>query len=153
MFVIKENRTFDTLFGRFPGADGATTGKICNGQTVPLRQAHDRQADVEHHFIPGARAVDGGRMDCFNTLWNGTKLQSYVQYRPAQIPNYWALAKRYTLADRFFSSVYGPTGIEHLWTVAAQSDRFVDQELPNQWGTGEPREFCDDIRERAFSFR
>ena len=60
---------------------------------------------------------------------------------------------RLTLADRFFSSVYGPTGIEHLWTVAAQSDRFVDQELPNQWGTGEPRELCDDARERAFSFR
>jgi phospholipase C len=153
VFVIKENRTFDTLFGRFPGADGATTGRICDGSTVPLRPAHDRQADVEHHFIPGARAVDGGRMDCFNRLWNGTKLQSYVQYRREQIPNYWALAKRYTLADRFFSSVYGPTGIEHLWTVAAQSDRFVDQELPNQWGTGEPREFCDDARERAFSFR
>jgi phospholipase C len=153
VFVVKENRTFDTLFGRFPGADGATTGKICNGQSVPLRRAHDEQADVEHHFIPGARAVDGGRMDCFNTLWNGTKLQSYVQYRQEQIPNYWALAQRYTLADRFFSSVYGPTGIEHLWTVAAQSDRFVDQELPDQWGTGEPREFCDDAQERAFSFR
>src|SRR5262249_29119013 len=30
VFVIKENRTFDTYFGRFPGADGATTGRRCN---------------------------------------------------------------------------------------------------------------------------
>src|SRR5687768_11888167 len=26
VFIVKENRTFDHLFGRFPGADGATTG-------------------------------------------------------------------------------------------------------------------------------
>ena len=26
VFVVKENRTFDTMFGRFPGADGATRG-------------------------------------------------------------------------------------------------------------------------------
>lgn len=36
VFLIKENRTFDTLFGRFPGADGATEGKTCDGKTVPL---------------------------------------------------------------------------------------------------------------------
>ena len=92
-------------------------------------------------------------MDCFDRLWNGRKLQSYIQYRQDQIPAYWAYAHHYTLADRFFSSVYGPTGIEHLWTFASQSDRFVDQELPGQWGTGEPREYCDDRIERAFSFR
>ena len=31
VFVIKENRTFDNYFGQFPGADGATTGKTCDG--------------------------------------------------------------------------------------------------------------------------
>ncbi|MFN2542999.1 MAG: phospholipase C [Actinomycetota bacterium] len=153
VFVIKENRTFDTLFGRLPGADGARRGRICNGHTVRLHVAVDRQPDVEHHFIPAARAVNGGKMNCFDKLWNGTHLQSYVQYRRDQIPNYWKLATHFTLADRFFSSVYGPTGIEHLWTVAGQSDRFVDHEYPGQWGSGEPREYCDDPVERAFAFR
>jgi phospholipase C len=154
VFIVKENRTFDTYFGRFPGADGVTRGTICNGSTVPLTRASDTTADVEHHFVPAIRAVDGGKMDCFNELWNGTRLQSYVQYRRDQIPAYWAWAGHYVLADRFFSSIYGPSGPEHLWTVAAQSDRFVDQEEPGQFGPdGAPREYCDDPKERAFSFR
>src|SRR5438270_5647091 len=154
VFIVKENRTLDTLFGRFPGADGATEGRTCDGRTVRLRRARDEEPDVEHHFVPAARAMDGGRMDCFDTLsLTGDHLQSSVQYRRSQIPSYWALARHYTLADRFFSSIYGPTGVEHLWTLAGQSDRFVDQERPDQYGSGAAREYCDDPSERAFSFR
>ena len=39
VFLIKENRTFDHMFGRFPGADGATSGVTCDGRRVPLRRA------------------------------------------------------------------------------------------------------------------
>ena len=144
VFLIKENRTFDTMFGRFPGADGATTGQTCDGRTIPLAHAKDRTADVGHSFIDGLIAVDAGKMDCFAQA-------GYIQYQRADIPNYWRYAKRFTLADRFFSSVYGPTGIEHLWTFAAQSDRFVDHERPGQLGTAR-REFCDDPDEKAYSF-
>jgi phospholipase C len=154
VFIVKENRTFDTYFGRFPGADGATRGKICNGKTVPLHAAEDETPDVEHHFIPALHAMNGGRMNCFNFLWNGRQLQSYIQYSPRQIPSYWAYARHFTLADRFFSSIYGPTGPEHLWTVAAQSAHFVDHELPGQFGKNDiAREYCDDRAERAFAFR
>ena len=37
VFVIKENRTFDNYFGQFPGADGATEGKTCDGGTIAAR--------------------------------------------------------------------------------------------------------------------
>src|SRR5207249_832140 len=60
VFIVKENRTLDTLFGRFPGADGATEGRTCDGRTVRLRRARDEEPDVEHHFVPAARAMDGG---------------------------------------------------------------------------------------------
>jgi hypothetical protein len=120
---------------------------------VPLTRALDENPDVEHHFIPALRAMNGGKMNCFDRLWNGRNLESYVQYDREQIPNYWAYAEAFTLADRFFSSVYGPTGPEHLWTIAAQSDRFVDHERPGQFGTGLPREYCDDPAEVAWSFR
>jgi phospholipase C len=40
--------------------------------------------------------------------------------------------------------------VEHLWTFAAQSDRFVDHERPGQFGTGR-REFCDDPSELAYA--
>ena len=145
VFVIKENRTFDHYFGTFPGADGATEGRTCDGGTVALGRAADRILDVGHSFRDGVAAVNGGAMDCF-------KEGGYVQYRREDIPNYWAYAERFVLADRFFSSVYGPTGIEHLWTFAAQSDRFVDHERPGQFGTGQ-REFCDDPFETAYAFR
>src|SRR5439155_17564017 len=39
------------------------------------------------------------------------------------------------------------------WSVAGQSDRFVDHEVPGQFGPNEvKREFCDDPQEEMFSF-
>ena len=152
VFLVKENRTFDTMFGQFPGADGASQGRTCDGSTVPLRPARDHTASPDHSFAAGLIAIDGGRMDCFDHLRGGEKLQGYVQYSEPQIPHYWAYARHFALADHFFSSDYGPTGIEHLWTFAAQSDRFVDHERSNQVGTG-GREYCDDPTELAWSFR
>jgi phospholipase C len=84
-------------------------------------------------------------MNCFTDV-------GYTQFSESQIPNYWAYARRFTLADEFFSSVYGPTGIEHLWTFASQSDRFVDHGRPGQLGIGK-RQLCDDPLETAYSFR
>lgn len=157
VFVIKENRTFDTLFGRFPGADGATTGFTCDGTEVPLTRAADDAPGPDHSFQGGLRAIHGGQMNCFSELNGGAQLQSYVQYWREDLPAYWALAEHFGLADRFFSSVYGPTGIEHLYTIAATTDRFTDHEragAEGQYGdNGIPREFCEDPTERAFSFK
>jgi phospholipase C len=153
VFIVKENRTFDTMFGTFPGADGARHGRTCSGKLVPLTRAADRTYGANHSFVAGIRAINGGRMNCFNRLWDGGKLVSYVQYHRDQIPNYWAHASHYTLADRFFSSAYGPTMIEHLWAVAAQSDRFVGPDDDGGAGAGPPAQFCEDPVERARSFR
>jgi len=156
IFLVKENRTFDTYFGRFPGADGATTGLTCDGTRIPLVQAHDSTPGPDHSFAGGIHAIDGGEMNCFDTLYGGLDRQSYVQYRRDQIPNYWAYAKHFLLGDHVFTSVYGPTGIEHLDTVAAQTGRFIDHERaypPGQYGTnGIPREYCGDRTERAYRF-
>ncbi|MDP9331211.1 MAG: hypothetical protein M3P11_11305 [Actinomycetota bacterium] len=145
VFLVKENRTYDSMFGRLPEGDGATTGQTCDGKTVPLKDAGDRSFGASHNFVDGITGIDGGKMDCFAE-------SGYYQQSPSSIPAYWAYAKRYTLADRFFSSIYGPTGVEHLWTFASQSDRLVDHERPGQFGTGR-REFCDDPFETAWSFR
>jgi phospholipase C len=157
VFIVKENRTFDHMFGRFPGADGATTGVTCDGQRVPLERATDDSPGPDHSFPAGLTAIDGGTMSCFDELSGGAALQSYVQFHEQDIPNYWAYARHFVLADRFFSSTYGPTGIEHLFTVAAQTDRFIDHERINaegQYGdNGIPREYCEDPTERAFSFK
>jgi phospholipase C len=149
VFVIKENRTYDTYFGRFPGAEGAVRGRTCDGGSVALRQAKDREAGAAHSFTSGVIVTNGGRMNCFDKLWDGGHLESYVQFRRWQIPNYWSYAERFTLADHFFSSVYGHTMIEHLWAVAGQSDRFLGPTDPYP----APIEFCDDPSEQAISFK
>jgi phospholipase C len=154
IFIVKENRTFDNLFGRFPGADGARLGRTCNGRRVPLTRAKDDTVSVDHSFVAGLTAIDGGKMDCFDRLRSmETGLWSYVQYRQEQIPNYWSYARHFALADRFFSSIYGPTTPEHLWVIAGQSDRFVDLQRPDQTGTGPPEQYCEDNKERMWSFK
>jgi phospholipase C len=145
VFVIKENRTFDHLFGRFPGANGVTDGETCNGKTIPLERAEDSTPDAGHSFLDGFIAINGGEMNCFERL-------GYNQYLEEDIPNYWAYARAFVLADNFFSSIYGPTGVEHLWTFASQSDRFTDHERPGQFATGQ-RDFCDDPFELMWSFK
>jgi phospholipase C len=155
VFIVKENRTFDNLFGRFPGADGVTTGTTCDGHVIPLGQAQDDSHGANHSFLSGIKAIDGGKMDCFDALDGGHKFETYVQYSPDQIPNYYRYARRFTLGDRFFSSEYGPTFVEHFWAVASQSDRYVDNERPleGQGGTdGELGGYCDDPSERVWSF-
>jgi phospholipase C len=145
VFIIKENRTFDHLFGTFPGADGVTTARTCDGRTIDLARTADKTKDAGHSFIDGITAINGGRMDCFDR-------HGYNQYLEGDIPNYWAYAREFVLADNFFSSIYGPTGIEHLWTFASQTDRFTDHERPGQFATGQ-REFCDDPFELMWSFK
>jgi phospholipase C len=144
IFLVKENRTFDTLFGKFPGANGATQGTTCDGRTVQLGHATDVEQDLPHHFTDGIAAIDGGKMDCFRD-------EGYVQYDQSDIPNYWRYAQRFVLADNFFSSEYGPTCVEHFFTFAAQSDRFVDCARPGQFGIGR-RDYCDDPFELAKAF-
>ncbi len=153
VFVIMENRSFDTMFGSFPGADGATTGQLCDGSVVPLKQAVDQEANIQHSFLGGITSTNGGQMNCFNQLQGGQQLQSYVQYHQNQIPSYWAYAQHFTLADQFFSSAYGPSGVEHLWSFAGQSAGFVGHEGTGQYGAGLPREYCDDPKELAWAFK
>jgi phospholipase C len=155
VFLVKENRTFDTFFGTFPGADGATQGQLCDGTTIPLKPATDDQAGATHSFMAGITAINGGKMNCFDQIDGGEGGATYVQYAPDQIPNYWAYAKAFTLGDRFFSSSYGPTFVEHFWLVASSSNRYIDNERPMAGQGGNDQVlggYCDDPTERIYSF-
>lgn len=91
-------------------------------------------------------------MDGFGLLASRAPLGAYVRYMKDQIPAYWRYATRYELADRFFSAVYGPTGPEQLWSIAGSSAGFTAMETarsPQSYGTGLPREYCDDRAERG----
>jgi phospholipase C len=150
IFMIKENRTFDNYFGRYPGADGATTGETIDGTVVPLGPASDvAPHDIAHGFAAGLFSINGGKMNGFNTIIFGDDLSGYVQFRREGIPNYWTYADRFVLADRFFTSMYGPTLPEHLYTVAAQGKDIVD----NKKKVDSPGNYCDDPLEYTAHFR
>src|SRR5215471_10775482 len=135
IFIIKENRTFDNYFGDFPGADGATVGKISTGQQVPLVPTPDSDPAVLcNSWDCILLAMDNGKMDKFNLALN---LGAYGRLTEQNIPNYWAYARRFVLADRFFTAVHGPSLPNHLFTVAPQAGGVIDN------AGGEPGTNCD----------
>jgi len=102
--IMMENRTFDTLFGRFPGANGVTLPRASN----PL------EGDNDHTAPAALAAIDGGKMDGF-LPWEE------VQYTQQDIPNYWAYAQQFGLSDNFFTDVPTNSTPNHLAMIAAQS--------------------------------
>jgi len=121
VFVIKENRTFDNLFGRFPGADGATSG-MDQGIARPLTPALDRiPIDIVHCYECALQAWNEGKMDGFASVSAPANRYAYTQFGPKDLPAYWHWAKRFVLGDNFFASAQGPSFPNHLYTIAAQS--------------------------------
>jgi len=144
VFIVKENRTFDNYFGTFPGADGATSGTRSTGEVIPLRRAPDvTPRDIDHSYHAAVTAIDGGAMDKFDLLAGGNvngELLAYTQYTEEDLPNYFAYARQFVLADAFFSSLKGPSFPNHLYTVGAQSGRAINNPTnsPGRWGCDSP---------------
>jgi phospholipase C len=168
IFIVKENRTFNNYFATYPGATGATEGgtitcdsDACqDGPVVPLKRAKDVQPhDLTHCFRCGLTAINGGKMNGFNQMGAtidvgdnadlyGKDLSGYVYFDRKGLPNYWAYADRFALADHFFTSMYGPTLPEHLYAVAAQSNGIVE----NKATVDHAGSYCDDPTEYTSRF-
>lgn len=102
--VMMENRTFDNLFGQFPGV---------NGMSMP-EASNPSQSDFDHSPAAYAAAMDGGKMDEFPS-------RGFIQYSQADIPNYWTYAQQFGLSDNFFSSMATNSAPNHLAMIAAQT--------------------------------
>jgi phospholipase C len=61
-------------------------------------------------------------------------LNAYTQAYKEDIPDYWAYATHFVLADHYFTSVHGPSLPNHPFSVAAQSGGVIDN--PSASGTG-----------------
>ncbi len=108
VFIMMENRTFDFMFGRFPGA---------NGITEP--EASNPTFDYEHNGPSAIAAIDGGKMDEFPA-------RGHVQFTQSDIPNYWSYAQQFGLSDNFFTSEMGDSSPQHVSWFAAQSGGIFD---------------------------
>jgi len=141
VIMVKENHSFDNLFGTFPGADGATTATTADGRTVPLGHTPDHTLiDIDHERGAAVTAMNRGAMNGFDqiagAIQNGQDV-ALSQYHESDIPNYWTYAKTFSLDDHFFSTVAGPTFPNHLVLVAGSSNNVDDNPVLNSyhsWG-------------------
>jgi phospholipase C len=125
VLIMKENHSYDNYFGTFPGGDGATSGKISTGQVIPLGSTPDIMTQPVHQsWEDTIEAIDGGKMDKFD-LAPGAYVDgfypAYTQVHEQGIPNYFQYARNFVLADHMFSSTYGPTFPNRVYSIAAQA--------------------------------
>jgi phospholipase C len=140
VFVILENRSFDEVFGRFPGAAGTTTGSVPGGHTLPLLHAPPYSwHDIDHDYANATKSINGGKMDGFidnnGANLNGDRM-TFWQFDQGDIPNFWSYAQHFTLGDHMFSSVPAATFPNHLYTVAAQAKGIVTNPQNSSGGWG-----------------
>ena len=118
IFFIQENHSFDSLFADFPGANGNSPGQRC-ADSLPADPPH-KHTDA---FEPDGATTDAAR----------------CSYTEADAPNYWKLARTFTLCDNYFSDVRGPSHPNFLMMIAGQSP-IVDTPRPDVCPA-----FCLDI--------
>jgi phospholipase C len=150
VIIMQENRSFDSYFGTFPGADGIPmkngSPTVCipgpqPGQCLrPYHDSADRNTGGPHGTQSARIDIDGGKMDgfvkalaenttrtCFNVnqpncIQSGTP--DVLGYHDArEIPNYWTYAEDFVLQDHMFESAISWSLPVHLFLVSEWSAR------------------------------
>jgi len=160
VFIVKENRTYDNVFGAFNPTYGSKTCKTSTGQVIPMRRAADRYAhDIDHSWDSALLAMDAGKMDRFDLIGLGTAYPATLngdfltcsQFSQEDIPNYFTYARNFALGAAMFSSLHGPSFPNHLYTIAAESGGVINNPGPigNTWSWGCDGPDDDDVREQV----
>jgi len=151
--IEQENRSFDSYFGTYPGADGIPMRNgvptVCvpdpgGGCTEPFHDTADINGGGPHGEKHAIADVDGGKMDGFvferaaakSTCQDPNDPACYIgstgtpdvmgYHTDAEIPNYWAYAKDFVLDDHMFEPVKSWSLPDHLYMVSAWSARCAD---------------------------
>ncbi|MCL5256587.1 MAG: alkaline phosphatase family protein [Chloroflexi bacterium] len=152
VFIMQENRSFDSYFGTYPGADGIPAGVALEGspgspQLAPYHDTNNVNRGGPHGWDASKAAINGGKMDGFlkESLRGGKGGDGLPPCEPPgpncppgrnpldvmgyhdfnEIPNYWNYAHLYVLQDRMFESVASYSLPAHLYMLAAQSGGYV----------------------------
>jgi phospholipase C len=144
--VMQENRSFDSYFGTYPGADGIPRKNgvptVCvpnpgHGCVRPYRDKADVNGGGPHGEVNAVADVNGGKMNGFikqrdlvkATCTNpndpvcriGSTPDVMGYHTGREIPNYWAYARNFVLADHMFEPVSSWSLPDHLYMVSAWS--------------------------------
>jgi phospholipase C len=160
VIIMQENRSFDSYFGTFPGADGIPmrdgVPTVCvpdpeAGVCVrPYHDTSDRNRGGPHTYFNALADISHGAMDGFigqaqhggvcapNDPTCGQVCQygqasctDVMGYHDGQdIPNYWTYARDFVLQDHMFSSVRSWSLPEHLYEVSGWSAKCSNRADP-----------------------
>src|SRR5581483_381411 len=147
--IMQENRSFDSYFGTFPGADGIPMANgvptVCvpdptTGQCVaPFHDGSDLNHGGPHGEASAAADIDGGKMDGFigqalvgrqqacrnpqdpQCTPGGSTPDVMGWHDAREIPNYWAYAQNFVLQDHMFEPNASWSLPAHLFMVSAWS--------------------------------
>ncbi len=148
--IMQENRSFDSYFGTYPGADGIP-GLAGNPGTVPCllrrkskvceRPFHDTSlvnGGGPHGKVAGVQDIHNGSMTGFvatatgaqgsncttgqdPVCANGVREDVMGYHTAAEIPNYWKYAQDFVLQDHMFQSDLSWSLPSHLYMVSGWS--------------------------------
>jgi phospholipase C len=143
--IMQENRSFDSYFGTYPGADGIPKN-VCLPDPLtqtcrrPYHDHSNRNAGGPHDHVDAVRDIAGGAMDGFiQQAVKGRKVACSVEIdaptcslapsKPDvmgyhdwhEIPNYWSYARHFVLQDHMFESDTSWSLPAHLFLVSGWS--------------------------------
>ncbi len=144
--IMQENRSFDSYFGTYPGANGIPHG-VCvvdpvnGGCVAPFHGSADLNYGGPHGARSATVDVNGGAMDgfvsqaeagmgCSTTNPNCSPCQQgsttqcvdVMGYHDArEIPNYWSYARNFVLQDQMFQPNSSWSLPQHLFMVSEWS--------------------------------
>jgi phospholipase C len=150
--IMQENRSFDSYFGTYPGADGLPrrNGRftVCSPDprtgacTYPYHDSSDRNSGGPHEHLDAMRDIDRGNMNGFvrearrglqagcgrspdSPLCSlGAARPDVMGYHDArEIPNYWDYARNFVLQDHMFEPSTSWSLPAHLFMVSEWSAR------------------------------
>ena len=162
--IMQENRSFDSYFGTYPGADGipmkngAPTVCVNDPITKQCVKPYHNTQNLNHggpHGASNAIAdIDSGKMDGFiaqaekgmgsctnpdNPACSGNGQTDVMGYHTAQeIPNYWTYANDFVLQDHMFEPDASWSLPAHLFMVSGWSAHCTKQ--------GDPQSCVDNIQ-------
>ncbi|MBV9915594.1 MAG: hypothetical protein JO153_03755 [Solirubrobacterales bacterium] len=144
--IMQENRSFDSYFGTFRGADGIPAG-VCvpdplhGGCVAPFHDPADKNAGGPHGMVNAKADINGGAMSgfvaqaergrkCTSNNPNCSPCQQAGQSRcidvmgyhdAREIPNYWRYANDFVLQDHMYEPNASWSLPEHLFMVSEWS--------------------------------
>jgi phospholipase C len=150
VFIMQENRSFDSYFGTYPGADGIPAGIALldpyDNKTIvtPYHDTSIINYDGPHGWENAQADINDGKMDGFlKEAYKRYATSSGISRSPGndprevmgwhdyrEIPNYWIYAQLYVLQDRMFESIASYSLPAHLYKLAAQSGGYTGYNQP-----------------------